>query len=173
MQDPGGGSTDIHIHHVHIDNGDDSVAVKPGESGKCTRNVRQPGPFPPPPTPQPARHPVCCGLRRWLMAAVFLLADQLWRDALLCRSWWKTACSCTATAVPSDPSAKAAWRTCVTDPFFDCLLRSRLEYSRDRFRSTEDVCGLQVLYRNISMTAQECGNRVKTYSSTEGGGHVR
>jgi polygalacturonase len=35
--DPGGGSRDIHIHHVFIHNGDDSVAVKP--SSTCTANI--------------------------------------------------------------------------------------------------------------------------------------
>jgi len=55
----------------------------------------------------------------------------------------------------------------------------RTDFDRLRMRADPDFghlnpCGgLQVLYRNISMTAQECGNRVKTYSSTEGGGHVR
>ena len=35
--DPGGGSSEIHIHDVYIHNGDDSVAVKPADS--CTRNI--------------------------------------------------------------------------------------------------------------------------------------
>lgn len=35
--DPGSGSSDIWIHHVHISNGDDSVAIKP--STPCTRNI--------------------------------------------------------------------------------------------------------------------------------------
>ena len=35
--DPGSGSTSIWIHDVHIDNGDDSIAVKP--STPCTRNI--------------------------------------------------------------------------------------------------------------------------------------
>ena len=35
--DPGGGSSDVHIHHVYIHNGDDSIAVKP--SSPCTRNI--------------------------------------------------------------------------------------------------------------------------------------
>ena len=35
--DPGGGSSYIWIHHVHISNGDDSVAVKP--SSPCTKNI--------------------------------------------------------------------------------------------------------------------------------------
>lgn len=38
--DPGGGSSEIHIHDVTIHNGDDSVAVKPhGEDSGCTRNI--------------------------------------------------------------------------------------------------------------------------------------
>jgi|EP01043_Picozoa_sp_COSAG02_P050731 polygalacturonase len=40
--DPGGGSSEIHIHDVSIHNGDDSVAVKPhgeGEDSGCTRNI--------------------------------------------------------------------------------------------------------------------------------------
>eukprot|EP01047_Picozoa_sp_COSAG01_P011840 COSAG01_NODE_523_length_15948_cov_161.993690_6_plen_443_part_00 len=37
--DPGGGSTDIHIHDVWVHNGDDSVAVKPSAIGDCTRNI--------------------------------------------------------------------------------------------------------------------------------------
>lgn len=38
--DPGHDSQDIWIHNVHISNGDDSIAVKPGtEAGGCTRNI--------------------------------------------------------------------------------------------------------------------------------------
>ena len=37
--DPGGGSSDIHIHDVWVHNGDDSVAVKPSKLGDCTRNI--------------------------------------------------------------------------------------------------------------------------------------
>lgn len=37
--DPGGGSHGIHIHDVYISNGDDSVAVKPGSVGACTRDI--------------------------------------------------------------------------------------------------------------------------------------
>jgi polygalacturonase len=38
--DPGGDSSNIHIHHCYIHNGDDSVAVKPGtEAGGCTRDI--------------------------------------------------------------------------------------------------------------------------------------
>eukprot|EP00928_Gymnodinium_smaydae_P026412 TRINITY_DN20757_c0_g1_i1.p1 TRINITY_DN20757_c0_g1~~TRINITY_DN20757_c0_g1_i1.p1 ORF type:complete len:346 (-),score=34.69 TRINITY_DN20757_c0_g1_i1:145-1182(-) len=37
--DPGMGSQDIHVHDVFIHNGDDSVAVKPGSLGACTKNI--------------------------------------------------------------------------------------------------------------------------------------
>lgn len=37
--DPGGGSSEIHIHDVFIHNGDDSVAVKPHGPESCTRNI--------------------------------------------------------------------------------------------------------------------------------------
>jgi len=35
--DPGGGSNNIHIHYVTMNNGDDNIAVKP--SSKCTQNI--------------------------------------------------------------------------------------------------------------------------------------
>ena len=37
--DPGGGSSNIHIHDVWVHNGDDSVAVKPSKLGDCTRDI--------------------------------------------------------------------------------------------------------------------------------------
>ncbi len=37
--DPSDGSNNIHIHDVYIDNGDDSIAVKAGLLGACTKNI--------------------------------------------------------------------------------------------------------------------------------------
>lgn len=92
--DPGGGSSNVHIHDVYIHNGDDSVAVKPHSSPACTRNI--------------------------------LVED------------------------------------------------AHFEYGHGAsIGSVGSGCVENVVFRRITMAHQENGARVKSYSSSEGGGYVR
>ena len=90
--DPGGGSSDIHIHDIWIHNGDDSVAVKPSALGDCTRNI------------------------------------------LVENSHFEHGHGCSIGSVGGG-------------------------------------CVENVMFRNITMSNQECGCRVKTYSESEGHVH--